>query len=251
MPRSDTSRRKAWVASLKDSMTWVDPPSEEMLDPGPRVTSPVKEMLMPRSYLVPWGQVMLVKLTSTPPWHRSWPLPLMYLAAQPGCQPGCRRCAAGCGRCGAEQRGSAALEAAQALAAHLQLVAVELVGWGRCCRAGCAPAVHREVVVGVLDALPGTLKLGLHAHGVGHNDPGPLQADGGGAVVGQVAQDQALNGVVGQLCGTRTASAMAAHDFGTRMQAPQQLRKVQLGPVLEATPEVCHQVKTGRDSGHK
>lgn len=81
MPRSETSRRKAWLASLKDSMTWVDPPEVEMLEPGLRVMSDVKEMLMPRSYLVPMGQVKLVKLTSTPPWHRSWPPPLMYLAA--------------------------------------------------------------------------------------------------------------------------------------------------------------------------
>ena len=247
MPRSDTSRRKAWVASLKDSMTWVEPPSEEMLEPGPRVTSPVKEMLMPRSYLVPWGQVKLVKLTSTPPWHRSWPLPLMYLAAQRGCRQGCPRRGAGSGR----TAGTCCTGAAEAVVAHLLQVAVELVGWRGGCMAGCAPAVHREVVVGVLYALPGALELGLHAHGVGHNDPGPLQADGGGAVVGQVAQDQALDGVVGQLCSTCTASAMAANEADCRMRAPQQVQ-VGLGPVLGTSPEAwleSRQDWTGQQQG--
>ena len=62
-------------------LTWVEPPCEEIEDPGPNMRSAVKEMLTPRSYLVPMGHVKFVKLTSTPPEHRSCPLPLTYLAA--------------------------------------------------------------------------------------------------------------------------------------------------------------------------
>ena len=70
--------------------------------------------------------------------------------------------------------------------------------------AGCAPAEDLEVGVGVGDALPDTLKLGLHAHGEGHNDPAALQVDGRAAIVGDVAQHQDLDAVVRERCSSQT-----------------------------------------------
>lgn len=63
-----------------------------------------------------------------------------------------------------------------------------------------APAEDLEVVVGVADALPDALVLGLHSHGEGDDDPGVLEVDGRGAVVGDVAQNEHLDGVVRQAC---------------------------------------------------
>ena len=69
-----------------------------------------------------------------------------------------------------------------------------------------APAVHGEILVGVLNALPHALILSLDAHAVGDDDPAVLQVDGGAAIVGQVAQDQQLDGVVWQVCMRRGRS---------------------------------------------
>ena len=71
------------------------------------------------------------------------------------------------------------------------MLAVE--AWG-------APAEDLEVAVGVGDALPDALVFGLHSHGEGDDDPATVQVDGRGAVVGDVAQDQNLDGVVRQTC---------------------------------------------------
>ena len=65
---------------------------------------------------------------------------------------------------------------------------------------GGSPAEDLEVMVGVSNALPDALILCLHTHGEGDDDPSALQVDGRGAVVGDVAQDEDLDGVVWQPC---------------------------------------------------
>lgn len=49
-------------------------------------------------------------------------------------------------------------------------------------------------------AFPNALELGLHAHGEGDDHPAILQVDWCGPVIGDVAQNQDFNGVVGQAC---------------------------------------------------
>lgn len=63
-----------------------------------------------------------------------------------------------------------------------------------------SPAVDLEVVCWVALALPDALKLSLHAHGEGDNHPAVLQVEWFCPVIGDIAQNQDFDGVVGQAC---------------------------------------------------
>jgi hypothetical protein len=78
---------------------------------------------------------------------------------------------------------------------------------------GSIPAEDLEVVVWVGDTLPDALKLGLHAHGEGYNDPAALHVDGPRTFVGNVAQNQHLNGVVGQGCIAKVKASVVSRSF--------------------------------------
>ena len=67
-----------------------------------------------------------------------------------------------------------------------------------------SPTEDLEVLVGVGDTLPDTLVLSLHSHGKGDNDPSSIQVHRRGAIIGDVAQDEDLNGIVWQTCTSKS-----------------------------------------------